>query len=325
MRIEAEHFRLANLYVRSYRPVLAHIPKSIKGVILFVHGATISSTLFDLPVPGYSLMQACAEAGWWTFACDLTGYGLSARPQAMDEAPTACPVICSGTQALADTKLVTQAILDRTGHLKLCLVGGSWGSLTAARFAIEKPQLVERLVLIAPLFARRNEGWLNTLSDPKNPSAIHPELGGYRYVDIDALRSRWDPEIPPGEENKRRDPAVLEAMFNAELAADANAKDRRAFRVPNGTLHDLHQVFQGHSLYEPENLQVPCLLTRGDQDQTSTRLDMQALYDRIGSRSKKAVTLRDAGHFIQAERSASILGKVILDYLNEPTVMTAEK
>jgi pimeloyl-ACP methyl ester carboxylesterase len=316
--LQSEQFYSAGLFVRSYRQMeqgTLSNQNPPKGVILFVHGATIASVLFDLPVPGYSLMQAYANDGWWTFACDLTGYGNSVKPAAMTKDPSECSLICTGRQALIDIEQVTKEILKRTGQTKIHLVGGSWGSLTAARFAIDHADLVERLILIAPLFGSRNESWLATLGKPNNLEEINPKLGGYRFVDMASLLSRWDPEIPAGQEHERRDPAVLQAMFQAELAADPLGATKHTFRVPNGTLHDLHHVFLGRPLYEPERLNIPCLLIRGEQDQTSTQSDMALLYKRIGSADKHMLTLPNAGHFIQAERNAPALQKVLLEYL----------
>lgn len=298
------------LHVRECKPL-----GSVRGVVLFVHGATVASSLFDLPVPGYSVLQACAQAGWWAFACDLTGYGQSDRPAAMAQAPQDCPVICTGQQAVSDIAQITQALLKRTGAARITLAGGSWGSLTTARFAVQHAHLLERLILIAPLYGSVNDIWLKSLSNPTAPSQIHPGLGGYRYVSLPDLLSRWDPEIPTGHLHLRRDDAVVRAMMAAELTADPGSKKQDAFRVPNGTLHDLFQVFQGRPLYDAAQLRLPCLLVRGADDQTSTAADAQLLYQSLGSAQKQLITLPDAGHFLQAERGAPALHKVLIQYL----------
>ena len=43
--------------------------------VLLVHGATFGSGLFDLPVPGYSLMEELAQNGRPVYALDIRGYG----------------------------------------------------------------------------------------------------------------------------------------------------------------------------------------------------------------------------------------------------------
>jgi pimeloyl-ACP methyl ester carboxylesterase len=299
------------LYVRECKPAGA-----VRGVVLFVHGATVSSSLFDLPVPGYSVLQACAQAGWWSFACDLSGYGSSERPAVMALAPQDCPLICPGDQAIGDIGRVTTELIKRTGAERITLAGGSWGSLTAARFAVENQHLLERLILIAPLYASVNEVWLNSLRNPDAATLIHPRFGGYRYVTLPDLLSRWDPELPACDSRLRRDDAVVSAMMTAELAADTGSTKADAFRVPNGTLHDLFQVFQGKALYDASRLKLPCLLVRGADDLTATAADANLLYQSLESSFKHLVTLPDAGHFMQAERGAGDLHQALIQFLN---------
>jgi pimeloyl-ACP methyl ester carboxylesterase len=299
------------LYVREYKPV-----GEVRGVVLFVHGATVSSTLFDLAAPGYSVLQACAQAGWWSFACDLTAYGHSSRPASMSQAPQDCPLQCSGEQAVRDVLHVTQMLAERTQHARIALVGGSWGSITAARCVISQSAWFDRLALLAPLFASINELWLKSLRDPQQPQRINPQLGGYRRVSLADLLSRWDPEIPDGHVEMRRDPVVVHAMLQAELAADPQSQ-HGSFRVPNGTLHDLFEVFNGRALYAPENIRLPSLLVRGGDDQTSSAADAAKLYQALGSQHKQLVTLPHCGHFMQAERSAPKLHQLLLSFLNQ--------
>jgi pimeloyl-ACP methyl ester carboxylesterase len=198
---------------------------------------------------------------------------------------------------------------------RLTLAGGSWGSITTARFAIQYSHLIESLILIAPLFGSVNELWMKSLRHPLSPAHIHDDLGGYRYVALPDLLSRWDPEIPTGQMHLRRDDAVVAAMMSAELAADSGSKRADAFRVPNGTLHDLFQVFQCKPLYDAAQLRLPCLLVRGADDQTATAPDALLLYQSMTSQHKQLITLPNAGHFMQAERGAPALHKTLIQYL----------
>ncbi len=304
-------FEVDGLHVRSCQPT-----GPARGAVLFVHGATIGSVLFDIPVPGYSLLAVCAAAGWHSFALDLTGYAQSVRPAAMQAAPGDCPLICTGEQALDDVHRVARQVMARTGFSQLVVVGGSWGSLTAARYAMAHAPDVSKLVLLAPLFASVNPGWLKMLSNPKLPEQLNPGLGGYRYVKLDDVLARWDAEIQPGQADQRRDPQVVQALFDAELQADPQTAHPGAFRAPNGTLHDLFEVFNARPLYDPQQLTVPCLLVRGHHDQTSTAADVDGLYARLGSTQKQRVLLPHGGHFMQAERCAPQLQRHLLDFLS---------
>src|ERR1700686_963175 len=55
-------------------------------VALFIHGAgTPAEVAFDVPYQDYSWMAYLAHAGFDVFAMDLTGYGRSTRPAAMND------------------------------------------------------------------------------------------------------------------------------------------------------------------------------------------------------------------------------------------------
>src|SRR5262249_22116453 len=55
-------------------------------VVLFVHGAgTPAEVSFDVPFADYSWMAFLAKAGFDVFSMDMTGYGRSTRPSAMND------------------------------------------------------------------------------------------------------------------------------------------------------------------------------------------------------------------------------------------------
>ena len=55
-------------------------------VVLFVHGAgTPAEVTFDVPYKDYSWMAYLAKAGFDVFSMDMTGYGRSTRPAAMND------------------------------------------------------------------------------------------------------------------------------------------------------------------------------------------------------------------------------------------------
>src|ERR1700761_9367006 len=74
------------LYVRERA-----LPKVLRDgagdkVVLFVHGAgTPAEVSFDVPYQDYSWMGYLAKAGYDVFTVDMTGYGRSTRPDAMND------------------------------------------------------------------------------------------------------------------------------------------------------------------------------------------------------------------------------------------------
>ena len=156
--------------------------------VLFVHGATYASRLFDIPHPGASWLQAMADLGFAAYALDIRGYGRSySSVMETAEAPYA-----RASEAISDIDDVARWICARHGAEQLRIVGGSWGSITSALYACGPGrERVERLALYAPIFGERNEGWLRMLADPACPGRLAAR-GPFRLVDEAGTRARWD-------------------------------------------------------------------------------------------------------------------------------------
>lgn len=282
-----------------------------RATVLLVHGATIASGLWDIAVPGYSTLEALAARGFSAWALDVRGYGRSARLASPNRA------YAGREEAVRDIGAAVDFALAHDGRTRLVLFGGSWGSITASIFATRRPHSLMGLALMAPLYATPNRGWIETLADPASagrPDAVlNPALGATRAVDRAHLLHRWDPEIPPGHE-ARRHPEVLDALLHDALQAEPAGA--HAFTVPNGTLHDLFEVFSGRPLYDPAAIALPTLLMRGEHDATSTHADAQRLFERLASRDKTYMQFGDAGHFVCAEVGAGRFQRALADFVD---------
>ncbi|MBZ0163582.1 MAG: alpha/beta fold hydrolase [Notoacmeibacter sp.] len=271
--------------------------------VLFVHGATYASRLYDIPHPGASWLEACENAGLAAYAMDLRGYGLS-RSRCMDDAKEP---YARAAEVIHDIDDVIGWILQRHGTERIALVGGSWGSVTTSLYAstIGRDH-VARLLLYAPIFAEKNDGWLEILADPGDPSRFNPAFGAFRLVDEAQTRARWDEEIPEGEIEQWRDEAVFQALVKSSFADDQEAHNQspHAFRAPNGTLVDLWSCFNSEPVYDPSQILCPTLLIRGSADRTSTRSDALHLFDVLGTKLKRYVEIANGAHFVSAERNA---------------------
>lgn len=299
----ADSARLA-LHVRHAAPAAARPV----GTLVLVHGATLASGLWDIAVPGYSLLEALAAAGYSVWAPDLRGYARSDRLPRPAAAYSALP------EARRDIAAVVEHACRADGAQRVLLVGGSWGSVTTAAYAAAHPDRLLGLALMAPLYASVNRLWLDELADPADGSRLDPRLGATRRVDLAALLRRWDPEIPYADKARRRDDAVLAALLADALAAEPEPGDGGSFSVPNGTLHDLFEVFSGRPLVDASALRMPTLLVRGEHDATSTDEDMRLLFTRLGSDDKQCVTVGDAGHFLCAERRAPVFLRALTGF-----------
>ena len=274
--------------------------------ILFVHGATFSGRLFDIPHPRLNWLQVAADAGFAAYAIDIRGYGLS-KPATFPEGRA----YAQGHEAIADIGDAVDWIAARHGGARVALVGWSWGTLTTSRYvAGPGAGKVSALALYAPIYAEVNEEWIAVMADPSDRSR-HRNFGPYRRVDLADTRARWDAQLPQGAD--WRDEAVLQAMVAASIVDDGGAGDH--FRVPNGTFLDLWECFNGRPIHDPAAVTCPTLLVRGAQDPTSTRSDTLALFDRLGAADRAYVEIAGGTHFINAETRAPALFEAVNGFL----------
>jgi pimeloyl-ACP methyl ester carboxylesterase len=146
-------------------------------VVLFIHGAgTPAEVSFDVRYQDYSWMAFLAKAGFDVFSMDMTGYGRSTRPAAMNDpcslsgdqlksfVPALITAPCgsgggggSGSGAITtiasdwnDIGTVVDYVLALRHIDKVSLLGWSQGGPRAGGYAAQHPEKIGRMVLLAP-------------------------------------------------------------------------------------------------------------------------------------------------------------------------------
>src|ERR1700728_1734871 len=149
---------------------------SADRVVLFVHGAgTPAEVAFDVPFEDYSWMGYLPHAGFDVFSMDMTGYGRSTRPAAMNDpcnlsreqqllfVPALITASCAATYGQQMTTLASDwndisAVVDHLLALRhvdrVAMVAWSLGGPRAAGYAAQHPEKVRKLVLLAPAYNR---------------------------------------------------------------------------------------------------------------------------------------------------------------------------
>src|SRR5204863_8212847 len=178
--------KTAKIYLREVAKPSATKTGSAR-VVLFVHGAgTPAEVAFDVPYSDYSWMAYLANAGFDVFSMDMEGYGRSTRPTVMNDpcnlapaqqeqfvpilVPKPCPPSFQGsaTTIASDWNDISAAVdyVRALRHVdKLNLAGWSQGGPRAGGFTAQHPEKVQRLVLLAPAYAR---------TGPAGPPAARP-------------------------------------------------------------------------------------------------------------------------------------------------------
>ena len=105
-----------------------------RGAVVFLHGSGPGASGWSNFKGSYPFL---AENGFRTIVPDTLGYGYSTKPTA-------------GEFSLDEVAAQYKALLDMLGVSKVSVIGNSQGGAISIKLALRYPELVERLVLMAP-------------------------------------------------------------------------------------------------------------------------------------------------------------------------------
>ncbi|HTQ99224.1 MAG TPA: alpha/beta fold hydrolase [Candidatus Acidoferrum sp.] len=293
-----------SLYVREVVTASA----SEKIPVLFVHGAgTPAEVAFDVPLEGHSWMAYLAQRGFITYATDMTGYGRSTRPSAMEnrcnlgeepqkqEFGDSCPATTATALTTVesdwhDIDAVVDFIRKRHHVDKVHLVGWSQGGPRTLGYAHAHPDKIANVVVLAPAYNRQ--------AAAKATEALLAGAAVTKQSQQDFLK-QWDGQAPC---SGQYEPVVADAVWRQMLASDpVGAKwgsgVRRAPRVPTF----------GWTPTEVAATQTPVLMVTGQTDGQVNPQRVRELYADIGSTSKVLVELACASHNAMWEHGAERL------------------
>jgi pimeloyl-ACP methyl ester carboxylesterase len=285
-----------------------------RRAVLYVHGATFPSALsvahrFD----GRSWRDALCDAGFDVWALDFYGFGHSDRYAEMDAPADANPPLCLAEDAAAQVAAAVPFILEHQGVASLSLIAHSWGSMVAGRFASERPALVDRLVLFAPI-ARR---------DPSRHSP-RPDGPAWRVVSVEDQWARFVEDVPPDE------PAVLSPVHFKEWAQryldtdpDGRSRNPAGVKIPSGPFIEILRAWHGELAYEPAGVRVPTAIIRGAWDRLVCDADARWLFDALShSAIKRDVKIARGTHLMHLEAMRPALWAESINFLSGEDIAT---
>lgn len=321
----------AQLYVRErvQAGMLARNARAADRVVLFVHGrGTPAEVAFDVPYEDYSWMAYLARAGFDVFSVDMTGYGRSTRPAAMNDPCNlsanqqaafvgrliAAPCTASYPHAMttiasdwADIGAAVEYIRALRGVERVSLVAWSLGGPRAGGYAARNPQKVHRLVLLAPAYARASAA-----EAPAKPAA-GTVFDTQSRADFDA---NWDRQIGcPAQFDRAVSDAVWSSMLESDpVGATWGSGVRRA---PNTTTWGWNAAVVARS-------QTPTLIVAGIHDKQVPPERPKQLYEDLGATQKVLIDLGCASHNAMWEKNHSVLFRASLEWLEKGTVSGSE-
>ena len=305
-----EHFLIPSgigscrIFLR-YLPALATAGGS--RVILYVHGATFPSALsiahrFD----GRSWRDELVAAGYHVWSFDFLGFGESDRYPEMDLPVEANPPLGRAPEARRQIEQAVRFISAHHRQERISIIAHSWGTIATGLFAIQRPELVNRLVFFGPIAIRQASG------------GQAPALPAWRLITVADQWNRFVEDVPAGK------PPVLSKRHFDEwgkifLATDPESGTRSpaSVRTPSGPIADIFAAWHGHLAYDPAEIKAPTAIVRGEWDSLVTDADARWLFDALSATPiKRDVKISCGTHLMHLEESRCALYKEAQNFLD---------
>lgn len=235
IRYSVETFPLERAGVNLYLQRLTVAGETPARQILLVHGLTYSSHEFDVDVADYSLARFLARRGFSVWSVDVAGYG---RSQEVKDG-----FLPNSAYAADDIAAAAAKILEISGQKKIDVLGWSWGTVTSGLFTAAHPEMVNKLVLYAPIITGLGK---TEVTKPYNHNTWEHAAGDFQTTkdgDVDYAIA---------------EPAVVNAFQSNSWRYDKDSS-------PNGGRRDL--LVENDKILIPfADIKVPTLAIGGDKD-----------------------------------------------------------
>jgi pimeloyl-ACP methyl ester carboxylesterase len=235
------------------------------------------------------LMATLNAAGYRTAAMDLRGYNLSDKPQ--------------GVAAYAMPNLIgdVAAVIHAEGQSKAIVVGHDWGAAIAWQVAMNRPDLVDKLVILSvphPAGMARELATNKAQQEGSNYARNFQKEGSEKTLTAEGLAG-WvkDPKAKPG---------YVAAFKRSDFAAMMNYY--RA-NYPRG----VGDAAAAPPSYPP--VKAPVLVIHGMKDTALNAAGHNGTWEHVTA-DTTILMVPNAGHFVQHD-AQDLVDKTIRDWLNE--------
>lgn len=264
-----------------------------KPVLFLVHGSSNSArSSYDLSVPGkseYSMMNVFARYGFDVWTMDHDGYGRSGSSGNNSD-------IASGVE---DLKAAMPVVRKESARDKVHFYGTSSGAIRAGAFAQAQPASVDRLVLSA--FTYKGAGAEEIARRVKRIEEFR--ANPRRKRDAGMIRSIFTRD----GHASTYDPAVAEAIIAEEM--------KFGDTIPSGTYLDMAANLP---LVDPNKVQSPVLMIRGEFDGNSTNDDLLDFYRQLPNGDRQFAILPNTAHSAGYGNNRHLLYYAIRQFLDAP-------
>ena len=300
-------------------------------VVVFIHGAgTPAEVAFDVPYQDYSWMAYLANAGFDVFSMDMTGYGRSTRPPAMNDPcnltaaqqalyiPSLIKAACPPSYANNMTTIASDwndinAVVDHIRALrrveKVSLVAWSLGGPRSGGFAAQHPEKVNRIVALAPAYNRDRSA--------EAPSQVPASGAAMNTQSRAEFIANWDRQVGcPGQYER----PALESVWSEMIASDVVGAT-----WGSGVRRAPQTTSWGWNAAVVAKTQVPYLMVAGVLDKQVNPNSVRNLYADLGAKQKVFLDLACSSHNAMWEKNHLLLFQASLEWLTSGTVNGKEE
>lgn len=248
-----------------------------RGVVLFIHGSGPGASGWSNFKGNYPYL---AEHGFRTLVPDTMGYGYSTKPE-------------EGTFTLSDVAAQYKALLDALGVKRAAVVGNSQGGAIAITMALDYPERVDRLVLMAPGGLESRETYMEMEGIKAMIRVLYKE-----GVSKETMRKVFTLQL---HDSSKITDEVIEERY--QIALTQHKDNLARIRVTN----------QEDRLGE---IECPVLCFWGANDKFCPSSGAMKLAERCPD--SRTVVLSRCGHWVMVEH-APLFNHLTLDFLDEGT------
>lgn len=244
-------------------------------VVVFLHGSGPGASGYSNFKGNYPYFNA---QGIRTLVCDTIGFGLSDKPE-------------DGDYSLGALAKRTKVLLDQAGVTKATLCGNSQGGAVCIRMALDYPELVEKLVLMAPGGLEERE--------------VYMGMSGIRAMAKTVYKLGITPE-------SMKELFKLQ-LYRQDLITDETIAERYgiALSQPKDIMQKLRVDNQEHEI---ANIACPILCFWGVNDDWTPKSGAIKIAERC--KNARVILISECGHWVMVEY-AKLFNETTVKFLQD--------
>jgi len=262
-------------------------------MIILLNAVSLPSVdAFD--IPQYSLMEKLADAGYDVWGIDFVNQGHAGKS-------TYYPL--NADSAVDQLHAALTYIYKKNNNNKTDILGWSWGTLVAAKYAIAYPEEVRHLILSAAMYS-------SSMPEPQQSMTMQgfKNSPNSQAVPWEMIEHHWQQMLSPSayQQNQKAITAVRQAYCQMEKETKCGVTRLKS------QMQDLTNAWSGNPVYDANQIIAPTLLIYGSGDFFS---DSQ-LFEKLTQASyREQVVVKDASHWLLYEDNRTIFYKSIINFL----------